>query len=142
MFSIILVGFLTTDNGRSCVQHPYGCGHFWVLEKSPSHGVGLHFRLRLVDGSHLTGYIVEADGSDGCRVCFAAREYAVGVNGVWLDGCIFQIKEVVLPDNENSSKRALFHRNRGYAVADFLTPGPNWISHNNSEGLPAGWVAM
>ena len=96
----------------------------------------MQIRLRLVDGSHLAGYIVEADGSDGCRVCFAAREYAVGSSGVRLDGCIFQIKEVVLPDNENSSKRALFHRNRGYAVADFLTPGPNWISHNNSEGLP------
>ncbi len=79
MFRIILVGFLPTDNGRSCVHHPYGCGNFWVLEREPYHGVGMQIRLRLVDGSHLAGYIVEADGSDGCRVCFAAREYAVGV---------------------------------------------------------------
>ena len=64
MFSIILVGFLPTDNGRSCVQHPYGCGNFWVLEKALSHGVGMQIHLRLVDGSHLAGYIVEADGSE------------------------------------------------------------------------------
>ena len=47
-----------------------------MLEKVPSHGVGMQICLQLVDGSHLAGYIVEADGSDGCRVCFAAREYA------------------------------------------------------------------
>ena len=62
MFRIILVGFLPTDNGRSCVQHPYRCGNFWVLEREPYHGVGMQIRLRLVDGSHLAGYIVEADG--------------------------------------------------------------------------------
>ena len=44
----------------------FGC---W---RAPSHGVGMQIHLRLVDGSHLAGYIVEADGSDGCRVCFAA----------------------------------------------------------------------
>ena len=102
----------------------------------------MQIRLRLVDGSHLAGYIVEADGSDGCRVCFAAREYAVGGSGVRIDGCVFQIKEMVLPDNENSSKRALFHRNRGYAVADLLTPEPNWTSRNNSEGFTVNEVAM
>ena len=66
----------------------------------------------------------------------------MGSSGVRLDGCVFQIKEMVLPDNENSSKRALFHRNRGYAFADLLTPGPNWTSHNNSEGFPVDGVAM
>ena len=98
--------------------------------------------LQLVDQSHLAGYIVEANGSDCCRVCFAGREYAVGGSGVRLDGCIFQIKEMVLPDNENSSKRALFHRNRGYAVADLLTPGPNWTSCNNSDCFSVDEVAM
>ena len=66
----------------------------------------------------------------------------MGGSGVRLDGCVFQIKEMVLPDNENSSKRALFHRNRGYAVADLLSPGPNWTSRNNSEGFTVNEVAM
>ena len=142
MFRIILVGFLPTGSGRSCERHPFGCGNSWIYE-GPYHGVGMQIRLRLVDGSDLAGYTVQVDGTDGCRVCFAAREYAVGSSGVRLDGCIFRIRETVLPDNENSSKRALFHHNRGYAVAELFKPGPNWSSHNNSEDhlTSADWVS-
>ena len=82
----------------------------------------MQIRLRLVDGSHLAGYTVQVDGTDGCRVCFAVREYAVGSSGVRLDGCIFRIRETVLPDNENSRKRALFHCNRGYAITELFEP--------------------
>ncbi len=71
-----------------------------------------------MDNSHLAGYEVLADGSDGCRVCFAAREYAVGPRGQNLDGAVVFITEIVHPDEPNSSKRALFHRNRGYAIAE------------------------
>jgi hypothetical protein len=91
MFRIILVGFLPTDDGRSCERHPfpYGCGNSWIYD-SGYHGVGMQIRLRLVGGSHLAGYTVQVDGTDGCRVCFAAREYAVGSSGVRLDGFIFE----------------------------------------------------
>ena len=133
MFWIILVGFLPTDNGWSCVRHPYGCGNFWVLEKAPSHGVGMQIRLRLVDGSHLAGYSVQVDGSDGCRVCFAVREYAVGVSGVRLDSCIFRIEETVLPDDKNSSKQALYHHNWGYVVTELSIPGPNWDNSGTKD---------
>ena len=34
-------------------------------------------RLHMVLGSHLAGYEVKSDGSDGCHVCFAAREFAI-----------------------------------------------------------------
>jgi hypothetical protein len=88
MFQIILVGFLPTGNGPSCERHPFGCGNSWIYE-GPYHGVGMQIRLRLVDGSHLAGYTVQVDGSDGCHVCSAVREYAVGSSGVRLDGCVF-----------------------------------------------------
>ncbi len=117
MVQVILVGFLPNDNGRACALHPFGCGNSLVLETS-SRGVGMRIRLRLVDKSHLAGYEVLADGSDGCRVCFATREYAVGACGQNLDGAVVFITEIVLPDDANSNKRALFHRNCGYAIAE------------------------
>ena len=99
-----------------------------VLER-PTHGVGLQIRMKMVEGIHLAGYMVNDDGSDGCRVCFAAREYAAGVTGQLLDGASVWIKEMVLPDDENASKRALFHHNRGYAIAELSGLG----SHGNIQ---------
>ena len=90
------------------------------LKKDDLHGIGMLIRLRMVHGSHLAGYEVKSDGSDGCRVCFAAREFAIGSRGQHLDGATVQICEMVLPDDVNSAKRALFHRNRGYAIAEVL----------------------
>jgi hypothetical protein len=78
----------------------------------------MNLRMRLVDGRHLVVYQIKSDGSDVCRVCFAAREFAVGHCGQLLDGCMVVIKEIVLPDDENSAKRQLFHCNRGYAMAE------------------------
>jgi hypothetical protein len=80
----------------------------------------MKLRMRLVDKTHLAAYQVLPDRSDGCRVCFAAREFAVGARGQSLDGCMVVIKEMVLPDDANSAKRQLFHRNRGYAIAKVL----------------------
>ena len=135
MFRIVLVGFLPTDHGHSCALHPFGCGNAMVLER-PTHGVGLQIRMKMVEGIHLAGYMVNDDGSDGCRVCFAAREYAVGVAGQRLDGASVWIKEM-LPDNENASKRALFHRNRGYAITELSGLGSHGsiqrTVRNNSE---------
>ena len=70
MFRIVLVGFLPTNDGRSCALHPFGCGNALVLER-PTHGVGLQIRMKLVARIHLAGYLVNDDGSDGCHVCFA-----------------------------------------------------------------------
>ena len=50
-----------------------------MLEKDDLHGVGIKILLRLVDGSHLAGYQMQSDGSDGCRDCFPAQEFAVGL---------------------------------------------------------------
>ena len=77
-------------------------------------------RLRLVEFTHLAGYDVHDDGMDGCRVCFAAREYATGPNAQLLHGALLRITEVFLPDTANRSMRHLYHRNRGYAYADVV----------------------
>jgi hypothetical protein len=116
MVKIVLVGFLPDSHGRSCVAHPFGCGN--ALLESEGNGVGRLVRLCLVEETHLAGYEVRGDGTDGCRVCFTPREYAIGENSQRLDGCLLRIMEVFLPDSENRSMRALYHRNRGYAYAE------------------------
>ena len=49
-------------------------------------------RLRRVEVTHLAGYDVHDDGTDGWRVCFAAWVYATGPNMQLLDGacCVSQ----------------------------------------------------
>jgi hypothetical protein len=116
---IVLVGFLPDGHGRSCVEHPYGCGN--ALIERPDNGVGTVVRLRLVELTNLACHLVREDGTDGCRVCFTAREYAIGPNARHLDGALVKITEVYLPDSENSSMRMLYHRNRGYATGVTLT---------------------
>ena len=62
-------------------------------------------------------------GSDGCHICFAALECARGVRGQSLDGAIVVIREIVLSDGPNSSKWALLHRNRIYAMNEVSAAG-------------------
>ncbi len=120
MFQVILVGFLPNDNGWSCALHPFGCCNALVLATS-SHGVGMHIRLHLVKKSHLTGYKILADGPDGCRICLAAWENDVGACGQNLEGAVAAITEIVIPDDANFSRHAIFHRNCGYVFAELPT---------------------
>ncbi len=108
--------FLPDGNGRSCVLHPFGCGNILVLNQEDL-GVGLHLRLCSLVRNELACYTINDDGSDGCRICFAAREYAVGENDYRLDGAIVKLTDVFMMDHENRSMRYLFHRNCGYAYA-------------------------
>ena len=79
MVRVVLVGFLPDDHGRSCEAHPYGCGN--ALIEGEGNGVGCVVRLRLVEKVHLACYVVKFDRTDGCRICFVAREYgAVDMN--------------------------------------------------------------
>jgi len=77
-------------------------------------------RLQRVEVTHLASYDVRDDGTDGCRVCFAAREYATGPNMQLLDGALLRVTEVFLPDTANRSMRALYYRNHGYAYAEIV----------------------
>ena len=74
--------------------------------------------LHLVENIHLAGYVIKDDGTEGCRVCFAAREYAIGNTASKLDGAILRITAVFTPDCANSSMRVLYHCNRGYAYVE------------------------
>ena len=107
---------MVTGTGHSCVLHPFGCGNNLILNREDL-GVGLHLRLRLLVRHELTCYTINDDGSDGCRICFAAREYAAGENDFRLDGAIVKLTDVFTADHENRSMRYLFHRNCGYAYA-------------------------
>ena len=113
---IVLVGFLPDGHGRSCEEHPFGCGNAFI--ECAESGVGRLVRLRLVEQTNLAVYKVREDGSDGCRICFTAREYAFGENAKRLDGLLLRVTDVFLPDSPNRSMRQLYHRNRGYAYAE------------------------
>ena len=56
---IVLVGFLPDGHGRSCVEHPYGCGN--ALIERPDNGVGTVVRLRLVELTNLACHARVAD---------------------------------------------------------------------------------
>ena len=84
-------------------------------------GVGLCLHLHSFVQNECTGYIINVDGSEGCHICFAAREYTAGDNDRRLDGAIVQIVEVFTADHPNSTMRRLFHHNHGYASAIVLS---------------------
>jgi hypothetical protein len=71
--------------------------------------------------NELACYAIRRDGTDGCRVAFAAKEYAAGEKGVILDGVIVRIVDVYLPDNPNRMARRLYHHKRGYAVGEIVS---------------------
>jgi len=80
-------------------------------------GVGIHLRLRCFVRHQLACYTIEENGSDGCRVCFTAREYAAGDNDLRLDVAVVKITEVFTAEHANRTMRPLFFHNCGYAKA-------------------------
>ena len=116
---IIIVGFLPDNNGRSCALHPFGCGNIVVLQRGDG-GVGMLLHVRMIVNNELACFSLNPDGSDGCCVAFAAREYAAGENGQRFDGALVRLVAVYSPDDENSTVRRLYHCNRGYAVGKIV----------------------
>ena len=86
---IVLVSFLPDDHGYRCEVHPYRCGNTFI-EKEDS-GVCSLVCLQSVEKTHLAGHEVQDDRSDGCRVCFVAREYTIGGNVHVLDGTVLRV---------------------------------------------------
>jgi hypothetical protein len=119
MERIVLVGFLPNNNWHSCPNHHFGCGNSLGLNREDL-GIGVHLRLRSFVRHKLACYTMNKDGSDGCRVCFTAREYAVGDNDLQLDGAVVKITDVFTAEHENSTMRWLFFHNRGYTYAVVL----------------------
>jgi hypothetical protein len=101
---IILVGFGHFDNGRSCEVHPGGCGDALVLSKE-DFGVGMLLRIHNSIPNELAVHVIKKDGTNGCRVVFAKREYATEENVQKYDGvycafgqCLYQVpRKPILP---------------------------------------------
>ena len=75
----------------------------------------MHLRLRMTAPHELACYTINGDGTDGCRVCFVAREVAAGGNAARLNGVVVCVVDVFTSDHENRAIRRLFHHNCGYA---------------------------
>ncbi len=84
-------------------------------------GVGMELRLRMKVADELACYIIKPDGTDGCQVTFATKEYAVGEKGLQLNGAIVWMVEVFLPNNPNRTVRSPYHHNCGYAVREIVS---------------------
>jgi hypothetical protein len=65
--------------------------------------------LHLVEKVHLACYLVNMDGRNGCRICFAVHKYASGETVSLLDGSLLRITEVFFYDSPNKSMRAFYH---------------------------------
>ena len=116
---ISIVGFIVTNNERTCEMYPYGCRNKLVVERD-DRGVGMLLHLRRPVPNEVACYTILPNGSDGWRVSFAAHEYASGENGVRLDGAVVCIMIVYHPDHENRMAWRLYHHNRGYAIGEIL----------------------
>jgi len=73
--------------------------------------------------------VIKSDGTDGCCIAFAAKEYAADENGSRLDGAVVQIVYVFQPNNPNRTLRRLYHHNQGYAVGEIVSY--HEATHNN-----------
>jgi hypothetical protein len=116
---IVLVGFTHASNGRSCPKHPGGCGEVLVFDEEDS-GVGIKFRLRITNPNELGVFMIKEDGSDGCRVTYAARQYATQENAARYDGARVRLVQVFTRFHENPSCRQLAYRNFGYGDAEIM----------------------
>jgi len=114
MVRIVLVGFFQDDRGRNCEAHPFGCGNAFIERQGK--GVSMLVKLHLVEVTHLAGFDVSDDGTVGCCVCFAAHEYAIGLN----TSSLMVYCRSFFPDTANSSMRALYYRNFGYAYTEHV----------------------
>jgi len=56
---------------------------------------------------------INPNGSDGCQVAFAAREYAAGENGRRLSGALVRLVSVYSSKHEHRTARCLYQNNGG-----------------------------
>ena len=116
---IVLVGIGHFDNGRSCENHPGGCGDALVLSKE-DFGVGMLLRIRRSGPNELAVYVIKTDGTDGCRVGFAKREYATEANADQYNGVTVRLVNVFTRWHDNDYCRSLAYKNFVYADAQIV----------------------
>ena len=83
----------------------------------PDCGVGIRLHLQMTVPNEIACYTINSNCSDGCCVCFVAREYAAEENRCRLDGYIVKIVQGYKLDDENLSMWCLYHHTHGYACA-------------------------
>ena len=116
-----IVGFIATNNGRTCQEHCFGCGNMLLLGM-PAHCCGVLLRLWKTSPNKLAACFVRHDGSDSCRVGFALPEHAVGARGCSLDGALVRLLEVYTPEHPNSHCHAPHPHKCGYAAKIVANP--------------------
>jgi hypothetical protein len=116
---ITLVGFTHSSNGRTCDDHPGGCGEVLVFDEEDN-GVGMEFRLHITAPNELGVFVINEDGTEGCKVAFAQKPYATDENAPRYDGARVRLIVVYTTEHENASCRQLAYRNFGYAQAEII----------------------
>ena len=80
----------------------------------------MFLHLHMMVRNELACYAVNPDGSDGCRVGFASREYAAGPNGKRFAGVLVRLVVVYTPNRENRAACQLYHHNHDDTVAEVV----------------------
>lgn len=117
--TIILInttpGFLECNNSCTYELHPYSCGNILVLEHL-NNGLVIILHLQMYLHYKLDTHSINLDGSDGCCIGFASREFATGPNGKRFDGALVRQVLVFMVDRESCSAERLFLHNHGYEL--------------------------
>ena len=80
----------------------------------------MHLHLRMTAPHEFSCYTINGDGTDGCRVCFVAKEVLAVRNAAPLNGVVVCVVDVFTPDHENRSVRQLFHHNHRYTYGQIV----------------------
>jgi hypothetical protein len=119
LIGALLWSFFSDNNGRSCALNPFGCGNIVVLQHADGR-VGIPLCLCGLVPNELACFVINPDGSDGCRIVFVAREYAGIENARWFAGALVHLVAVYLLEHENRMAQCLYHHNCRYTVGEVL----------------------
>jgi hypothetical protein len=80
----------------------------------------MHLHLRMIALHQLVCYTINGDDTDGCHVCFMAREVSAGGNAARLIGAVVCVMDVFTSDHENRAISRLFHHIAGMHMQGLL----------------------
>ena len=130
---IVIVGWRQSNNGRTCPNHPEGCGQRWHTSGAVGHKFKLE-RVEIPGETALACREIKHDGSLGCHVAFAQRQFAHESIVGYYDGATIKIQEMY-GDWSTAWGRSMNKQNFGYApaeVVEFGIPG-NQSQENDDE---------
>jgi hypothetical protein len=114
---IAIAGWHQSNNGRCCSNHPAGCGQRW----HNSGTAGAKFKLQRVvlpeEELALACYEINQDGSLGCHVAFAQKQYANTAIIAYYHNATIKISEMYGGWCDSKWERQMNKFNFGYAPA-------------------------